>query len=338
MTIPLGGEYKLNLSPCSPDDEIRNLQTQEKFNTDVIDAILNDSGIDTKVAVDVANVATPNYLNDQMYYDTSGGDIVAWPAVGLPVVADVTTAKERLRADFSQVPGYPADPADLDGNSLALKLVGNAIDGPSLLFETINDITDTNLVVVNGAGNDTTPKALHDAFSDNNAYTDGTDILVATETVEAGPADQHERLFVKVSFISEYSDTGFRVLGAEDNITRYFTADDFASRMFGGITLVGLTYADGTLTATAEGGTSTINKIGKADADIPGLVSASQAGSGTVSIWSIDGSGVLADTGVNETWYNVSATAVLASVGQFIHAKDVSGVMVIDYEDCSIGF
>lgn len=70
--------------------------------------------------------------------------------------------------------------------------------------------------------------------------------------------------------------------------------------------------------------------IGKADSTIAAR-SGSTAGSGTVSVWSISGT-TLADTGTNETWYNISAATITSGV--FLQAKEIDGQMVIDFEDC----
>jgi hypothetical protein len=298
----------LNTSICTLDDLPAIIQQQNEYNQTFNNAIVNGSVTDTyKVATDLANIGTPDYLNDQMYYDTSGGLIDSWPDVGVPVVADVESGgKERLRTDFSQVTGFVEVPVD-SGGPFFLRLTGNLESGPYLDWVSINDTTDSWTVLVSGT--DTNPKYLHIAIKDNATYVDGTDLLVASETVDT--SNEHERFFVDVSAINGYSDTGDYVLVLSDNEVSWVAA------------------------SSGGGGVSGTAKFGKADSDIGPRVG-TVAASGTVSIWTIDGSGNLSDTGTDETWWNISFQNIYG--GDFVQGKldATSGKMLFDFEDCDL--
>ena len=71
-------------------------------------------------------------------------------------------------------------------------------------------------------------------------------------------------------------------------------------------------------------------RIGQADGAISAR-SGTTVGSGTVSIYTLVGT-TLTDTTNNETWYNMSESAVTS--GAYVQGKVVSGVVFVDFEDC----
>lgn len=76
--------------------------------------------------------------------------------------------------------------------------------------------------------------------------------------------------------------------------------------------------------------------IGKADASIAATAAAATTfSSGTVSIYSINSAGSPADTGYNETAYNLSTAAV--STGRWLHMirHGQSNKLLITFEACT---
>ena len=74
--------------------------------------------------------------------------------------------------------------------------------------------------------------------------------------------------------------------------------------------------------------------IGKTDGAITAL-STTQMGSGTVSIYSSNATGALTDSGLNETAYNTTGTAVASGVFVQMKRHSQSGLLLVDVEDCS---
>lgn len=73
-----------------------------------------------------------------------------------------------------------------------------------------------------------------------------------------------------------------------------------------------------------------VAKIGRAASGIPAR-SGTTPGSGTVRVWRLN-AGTLENTGVDETWYNISDRPI--SPNKYLMAKMVDGQMVVDFEEC----
>ncbi len=82
---------------------------------------------------------------------------------------------------------------------------------------------------------------------------------------------------------------------------------------------------------SAGGGSSLVHGVAPA-AGIAGKSSGTM-GSNTCDVYTDNGFGVLTDSGVNEVFYNPSASAVAADA-PIAAMRDGSGVLVIVFEDC----
>lgn len=202
--------------PCTWEDLVANVDAQNALNTTIIDLLQTGGGGDTfKVAVDLANLATPNYLNDQLLYVPADGLLDTYPAMAVPVVADVDSNLERLRCDFSQVTGLGGDPeADF-----VLRLSGG-----NLMWE--NYSTFSNSFTVKASNLDLTDEFLNASFQVNAAYVSGADLVVATEVVGSPGTNQKVRPFVDVSTIDGWHASDLKILGIEGNVSHYFDVED----------------------------------------------------------------------------------------------------------------
>jgi hypothetical protein len=149
--------------------------------------------------------------------------------------------------------------------------------------------------------------------------------------VGAAASNQKERLFVDASIIDGYHATEFRLLGIETNTTHYYTITYIGGKLVADATF--LAFMDARY-ASIAGGTGTA-KFGKLDTAVAAR-SGLQAASAVVSIYTMDGSGLMSDTGDNETWWNISSQGGIS--GDFVQGKldATSGKMLFDWEDCTL--
>jgi len=244
----MAGPRELITSICTMDDVASNFQTIQEIVNELYTTIQEGGAGDTyKVAVDVANIGTPDYLNDQLLNQFADGDLDANPNSGVPVVADVSATKERLQVDFSQVPGY--NDSELHRVFLEAEWHSGAEGGIAVKWGAAADVFDNYTVLV--TGDDSTAKYLHSAFHLNVVYVENSDILVGTETVGGAGTNQKERLFVDVSAISGYNGTDFLLLGISGNVTQFFGVDDLGIDVAAG-TYIDVTYSAGTWTLSVD--------------------------------------------------------------------------------------
>ncbi len=244
----MAGPRELITSICTMDDVASNFQTIQEIVNELYTTIQEGGAGDTyKVAVDVANIGTPDYLNDQLLNQFADGDLDANPNSGVPVVADVSGGKERLQVDFSQVPGY--NDSELHRVFLEAVWHSGAEGGVAVQWGAAADVFDNYTVLV--SSDDATDSYLHDAFHLNTTYVADSDILVGTETVGAAGTNQKERLFVDVSAISGYNGTDFLLLGIAGNVTQFFGVDDLGIDVAAG-TYIDVTYSGGTWTVSVD--------------------------------------------------------------------------------------
>lgn len=240
----------VNTSNCTLDDVNQALSDVNNALNQIFTAIdTGGGGADVKVAVDFANVGSTDYLDNQLYWPLSGSaDLIANPGAGVLIASDVTSAKERLQADFTTVNGI--DALEL-GHRVFLELKPDVGDGYFLQWSVADDVTDNYTVLV--TTDDSTPSYLHDAIHDNASYVDTSDIIVASATVGAASSDQTERFFVDVSAITGYHATEFRLLGLIGNVSTYFSLDDLSGySIVAAGTYIDVAYSAGTWTVSVD--------------------------------------------------------------------------------------
>lgn len=210
---------ELVTSICTLDDSSYNAQVQQEINEELFTLLETGGGGDTyKVAVDLANLATPNYLNDQMYYLVADGDLGTYPDAAAPVVADVLSAKERYQVDYTLVGGF-------SGTGDYVLLMSDGVLG----WNTFAGVADTFKFKISSGDN--VEGYFQESMYLNAGYADGADLQVASKIEVMEGTNEKARLFVDVSTISGWHESDFRVLGIEGNVSTYFTAEDLAGEI-----------------------------------------------------------------------------------------------------------
>lgn len=316
------GNQKINVNPCTQADEKQNWSVVNNFITNLSEVIESGVSSDHMVSVnatDEAN-ATYNYLHSKIQDVMAGGSFSAAAGDVVVKAETISNVKEKFYWRASGITGY----SGTGDYSLNIR------DG-ALVFSPIDSGVDSYTVLVSAT--DSTPNYLQNSIKETAAIDATGDLTVVGNVFGAAAADQKLALAVDVSTISGWHATAFRVLAIENNISAYTTITVIGQKLVVDATFLGALDAR---YAPFGGGGGGGGKFGKADAQIGPRVN-NQATSGTVSIWTMDGSGNMTDTGINETWWNISATGAVMA-GAFLQSKvdTTSGKTIIDFEDCTI--
>ena len=234
------GPRELLTQICTLDDVVHNAQVQQQINNEFYDLLSVGGGGDTyKVAVDLTNIATADYLDNVLLYVVADGALGDYPDAAIPVVADVSSTKERLQVDVTQLPGW-----DPEGD-----LIIRVTEGVASLdnYGTVSDNYTVKITLT-----DTVPSFLWESFDLNETYVSGADMVVAAEVVGSPFTDQTLRPFVDVSAITGYSDTDLKILGIDGNVTQFFDPTFFSTVDLAEGLAIDITEAAGTFTISVD--------------------------------------------------------------------------------------
>lgn len=196
---------QINPDACTPEDQQQNWQNLNQILQQITNLLQGGGGGDTyKVGVDATDVsnATPDFLhakiNDHGTFNDPTSVVVASATIG--------HLTEQFFWDAQTITGYEAN-----------KVLTTDGDG-ALLWGDTSAETDTFKVLVSAS--DTTPSYLILALSDNATYASGADVVIGSAVVGAPSTDQTCKLFVDVSAMTGYADTGSFVWMTIDNATQ----------------------------------------------------------------------------------------------------------------------
>lgn len=211
MTIPLGGG-KLDLRPCTEEEEFRNLQILQSFMT-TVNNFIDEGGEDAFTVKVTTDDAEDDFLYPKLYYNTTFDS-----ELHQPVYAQVET--------------------DIDGIQQVRLFTALFEDGEA----------GTDNFTVKCTADDSAASFLHTAFADAGTYTANADLLVSFQTVGSGGTDQTERGFIDVSAVPGWHVTEKRILGIEGNVSTYFEPADFVADIYeAGCGIVSAALAGGTI-------------------------------------------------------------------------------------------
>ncbi len=206
--IPFGGG-QLNLNPCTPEDELKNLQILQSALTR-LNAVIEAGGLpDHKVADNATDEANggADYLHAKLH---DAGTFLE-DSCGLVRAETIADSTEKLFWDATDIPGF--DP----GEPLMVMALGFGTLAWTILGATVDNYT-TKITLT-----DSVPGFFHDCIQETAAIIDGADLVVVGNVVGGAATDQKELFAVDVSAITDHPGSGFGLLGSEANLSKYFT-------------------------------------------------------------------------------------------------------------------
>lgn len=233
MTIPMGNG-KLNLNPCTPEEERANIATQNTVNnyvtnqitelTEIIGDIEVSGTSDHKVSINATDNTALGY--DYLHAKIQQAD-VADRGIGHVVVRSdpygVDDNTEAFYCDLSTVNLYNDQPL------MFLACIEGEIVWQEIATGGGGDPVDTYTVKDTSTS---TPRYLHDALENTGTYVGGADINVFGVPYVASGADYKERLYLDVSAITDWDDTGTFVLSLVDNASKYLSIEDLGELLY----------------------------------------------------------------------------------------------------------